>query len=114
MSHKKLAVILILTIGITTPTAAQTMPAMDADHAASVLELLTLMDLETQNRLAVESMLAVTSEVPPHVSNAIEVFITTHLGWEVVRPELVQIYGSIFTSNEVRELIAFYESPAGA
>lgn len=38
---------------------------------------------------------------------------TKELGWETLKPLLVQVYTETFTEDEIRGVIAFYESPAG-
>ena len=35
------------------------------------------------------------------------------VGWDKLKPELVKIYTSNFSESELKELIAFYESPLG-
>ncbi|WP_271411095.1 DUF2059 domain-containing protein [Pseudomonas sp. Q1-7] len=35
------------------------------------------------------------------------------VGWDKLKPELVKIYTSAFSESELKELIAFYESPLG-
>ncbi|MNE88828.1 hypothetical protein D3C80_1861720 [compost metagenome] len=35
------------------------------------------------------------------------------MGWDKLKPELVKIYTSNFSEQELKDLIAFYESPLG-
>ncbi|TLX63053.1 hypothetical protein DN820_13630 [Stutzerimonas nosocomialis] len=35
------------------------------------------------------------------------------IGWPKLKPEIVELYTSTFTEQELKELIAFYESPIG-
>lgn len=41
-----------------------------------------------------------------------ELFTKT-MSWERVQPEYVRLYASLYTEDELRQLVAFYESPVG-
>jgi len=36
-----------------------------------------------------------------------------HLSWSALEPEYVRVYSEVFTERELREMIAFYETPLG-
>jgi uncharacterized protein len=36
-----------------------------------------------------------------------------HMGWASLEPEFVRVYAEVFTERELRDLIAFYETPLG-
>lgn len=40
-------------------------------------------------------------------------FFREHLGWTSLEPEFVRVYTEVFTEPELRELIAFYQTPLG-
>lgn len=35
------------------------------------------------------------------------------MSWERMKPEYVQLYASLYTEEELKQLVAFYESPVG-
>jgi hypothetical protein len=40
-------------------------------------------------------------------------FFTENFKWEDVEPQLVHMYATAFTESELRDLVAFYETPTG-
>ena len=40
-------------------------------------------------------------------------FFREHLNWSSLEPEYVRVYTEVFSERELRDLIAFYESPLG-
>ena len=49
----------------------------------------------------------------PEMLEATRKFYATYLDWESLRPEMVAIYMAKFSEDELKELTAFYRTPAG-
>ena len=47
-----------------------------------------------------------------HMERTMEV-MQEEMGWEKWEPHMVDIYVNVYTEEEIREIIAFYRSPAG-
>ena len=66
---------------------------------------------ETVATLAGQLMLAVEEDSGYH--DAVDAFIKKYVGWDALRTDVENIYMLHFSEEEIRELIAFYQSPAG-
>src|SRR5207253_2492531 len=43
----------------------------------------------------------------------VDEFISGFMSWKAVEPEITQMYKQSFTESELKELIAFYQTPIG-
>lgn len=69
-----------------------------------------LMEESTQTML--KGQLEQMPQLAP-VANILEDFYREQLAWSVVEPDFTRIYLDVFTEREVRDLIAFYQTPLG-
>lgn len=111
------------------PAAAR---ADDVSHRAAAEELLKTMRLDEQQAKQVEQVKTMVAGMtasaaqgqnaplkPEQVAEAQKVqaqmldLIFQKMSWEAIKPEFVQAYVEVFTEPELKDLIAFYRSPAG-
>jgi hypothetical protein len=93
------------------PLQAQTGTASPG-HIKATEELLHLLGADSIARNAAP-FFAGLKEQSPDVAKAFEGFYAKYLRWDELKPEFVAMYTSMFTEAEVRQLIAFYQSPVG-
>ncbi len=86
----------------TTTQLAETM--MDSVNMEQVLDQVIGQTLEAQ--------LNQNPAMQPY-KEVIRQFFARHIGYQVVRPELAALYGDAYTADELREIIAFYQTPTG-
>lgn len=111
--HRALASILLCGAAGAPAAAQQDGPPLDARHEQAVLELFEVMDVEAQNRETLRTMTTHTAIAGTPIAAVMEEFVERHMGWDVIRPRLLRIYGEAFTQAEIRELIGFYRSSVG-
>ena len=91
----------------------------DADaerHRAAVFELLDLVRVDALTRDSVRAALQQQYIALPALKNysdIVEPFFEKHLSYEALKEEYADLYVEAFTEAEIRELIAFYETPLG-
>lgn len=99
----------------------------DADsHRKACEELMTLLEMDKMvapmsaqiNRMQ-EEMLA-KMDVPPDMVDItkdhmkrVDELVRREMGWENMKKDFVDVYVSLFTEQEIRDTIRFYESPTG-
>lgn len=84
------------------------------DRAAA--ELVALLRLDQVTRSSIESMTeAMMSQNPAfaEIEDVFVEFLDEFMSWDDLRPEYVRLYGSVYTEDEIHELIAFYRTPVG-
>jgi uncharacterized protein len=97
------------------PLSAQASPA-SASHRAAAVRLLEV----TRARAALEGI--PDASVPAPLQGMADMqalqpmmreLFREQLSWSSLEPEYVRVYTEVFTERELRELIAFYETPLG-
>ncbi len=94
-----------------------------AEAKAAATELFEVMDLEMMMKGATEQALepqliqmrrAGISELGmAELKKEMLDFMNEVMAWEVLKPELVDLYATEFTKEELDDLIAFYKTPTG-
>lgn len=78
--------------------------------------LLNLLNLDSILAKSIDEGLHLILEqeesVEPYL-NVIEEFFGMHLGYENIKPQMIEMYSERFTAAELREMIHFYQSPIG-
>ena len=109
-------VLTALAVGLilTAPTGAQEADKGERLQAATeLIELLKLEEVTTQSiDMMMESMLAQDPALQDF-RDVFEDFFDQHFRWDELEPEYVRIYADAYTESELRELIAFYQTPVG-
>ncbi len=99
-----------------TPTAGPATAASSAASAAVAMELFKAMKLPTNIQDTSAAM--IDSEVGrnPGLTPFRETMLTwlkKYMTWDAMVPELTKLYTSTFTDEELKQMAAFYGSPAG-
>jgi hypothetical protein len=96
------------------PVARQT--AFTASHRAAVRELMEVAHIREMLDQSSEAMLQSQLQQMPQlapVAYVIRDFYHEQMSWSVLEPEFTQLYLEVFTEQEVRDITAFYRTPAG-
>ena len=108
---KKLALTLAFLLALGAPAYAQS-----ASHTRAADELLTVMDLERATREGMELMLRQQIAQNPEMARFEDImreFMGKAMNWTEMKPEYARLYAEVFTEAELREMIAFYQTPLG-
>ncbi len=109
------------------PTAAAAPVPLSAAQRTAALDLLTAMQTEQQLNSQIGIMLASQEAAQAQMmakspgmhgqTRAMQAemrqFYQNAMGWEAVREDMVQAYGSHFSADELHSLTAFYRSKTG-
>ena len=90
--------------------------ADEASHKAAAEQLLNQMEMEKVMNQSVDQMLAMQMKQNPAMAQfegQMRAFLQKYMSWAVVKDDLVKIYMSEFTEPEIKELMAFYQTPVG-
>lgn len=106
-------VLFALLCGSTSGVAQQ----MDA-RAQAAAELLNVMGYQQEADKGVEQIVGQFTAMQPVGSDtafvtALRNFMEENFTWERLKPEYVRIYADLFTTEELRQMIAFYQTPTG-
>lgn len=92
----------------TTPNFAATLKAADEMLAVSGAKE----QFESNRNASIAQMAAdAPDEKRPKITEVMTAFMNKYLTWEIMKPELCQIYAHEFTEAELKQLTAFYKSP---
>ena len=97
--------------------ASATMHSQAADgHADVAKELLVFLKAKERMVVAIKQIVALQVERDPRLGSfqpQIEAFVSKHMAWDELEPEIVDQYKKAFTEAELREILAFYTSEPG-
>ncbi len=105
------ALLLALPMGL----AAQETGGRSGREAAAA-ELIERLNLEEVTVASVDMMMETMLAQDPALEDFRDVFVdffSEHFRWTELEPEYVRIYAEAYTEPELRELIAFYDTPVG-
>ena len=90
--------------------------AENTGHRRAVADLFAELGMgavmeQTVASLAGQLMNAVEDDSGYH--DAVDAFVKKYIGWDALRTDVENIYMQYFSEEEIRALIAFYQSPAG-
>ena len=91
--------------------SAQEKTRLDATY-----ELFESMNLAVTVEQTIVQMVDVQIRQEPQIAPFRQVmldFMKKHMGWEGMKPEMAKLYMDRFTTEEILELKAFYETPLG-
>jgi hypothetical protein len=89
---------------------------LSASHLQAVEELLQAMNISAVLDRSIDLMLKAQIDANPEIKpyeDIMRQFMAKYLGWESVKPGMMQMYAEAFTEPELRELAAFYRTPLG-
>ena len=105
--------ILALLVGLAVPAGAQ---EVSASHRQAALDLMEQTDVEGTMQTSIDEMLGQQIKASPEIApfeDVLRDFMAEHLSFDAVRDDLVELYVEAFTEDELREIIAFNETPVG-
>lgn len=79
--------------------------------------LLSTIGMDTVLEQTISQMLDIQLQQNPALAPFKQVllrFFNKHMSYESLKPEMVAIYSEAFTSTELKEINAFYKTPAGS
>ncbi|HEV3409207.1 MAG TPA: DUF2059 domain-containing protein [Chthoniobacterales bacterium] len=107
-----LSLLLALGVLISAPAAL----ADEKSHREATEQLLNLMDMEKVMAQSVDQMLAIQVKQNPAMGQfegQMRAFLGKYMSWASVKEDMIKIYMTEFTEPEIKELIAFYQTPVG-
>ncbi len=119
---KKPLVVIALTLlsGLLT---AQAQEELDANAVKAAKELFTQMEMEKVMSASMEQALdpqleqmrrfGISDQGMTDLKKEMLAFMREVMSWEIMEPELVRLYASNFTTTELNEMTAFYQTPTG-
>lgn len=101
-----------LFLGIS-PSASR---ADEGSHRAAAESLLEVTQTEQQMAQSRDQLLELQVRQNPALApheDRLRAFFAKYLAWERLKPEIVQIYMNEFAEEDLRNMIAFYQTPSG-
>lgn len=89
---------------------------VSASHRQAALDLIDLMGLEKQMMGGATAMVDAMSSQNPSLMPYRDVILEwseSIMTWEIFGPKMIDIYAGAFSESELRDLIAFYNTPTG-
>ena len=109
-------ILTLLVTGVFTfvlPAAGQADEVSHRAAAESLLELTQVEQLMSQSRdQLLELQVKQNPALAPH-ERQLRAFFAKYLSWDRLKPDLIKIYMAEFAEADLREMIAFYRTPAG-
>jgi hypothetical protein len=99
--------------------SAQNAPSQDPARAARLKaaeELLVAMNMEETFQQGVDAMLKVQLDSNPMLlqfEDILREFVAKYVSWTAVKGDYAALYADVFTEQELRDLIAFHQTPLG-
>ena len=90
--------------------------ADEASHKAAAESLLGLMDMDKLMAQSVDQMLQMQVKQNPAIApyqTQMKAFLSKYMSWASMKDDMVTIYTSEFTEQELKDLTAFYKTPLG-
>ena len=90
--------------------------AGEATHRKNSIKLLELLNIDKGLDQAVESMVAAQVRQSPQMGlyeEELRTFYMKYLSWSSLKEDMAKLYMAEFSEKELKELIAFYETPTG-
>ena len=110
----KQGILFFLLIGLAGTAQAQEAPEGERQAAT---ELLEMMDTEGTFKASMDAMIEMQTQQAPAVAAQLEPimreFFEEHLSWDQIEPDYVALYTDLYTEEELRQIIAFYQTDVG-
>lgn len=85
-------------------------------HVQAAEELFRTMKIDTLLDQGIDTLVKAQVQQNPDLADFEDVlrqFLGKYMRWDALKPQLVAIYTEAFTEAELREITAFYKTPAG-
>ena len=96
----------------TAPAASE----FEASHLAAAAELLEVTDMEATLQKSIDATLEIQMSQMPQMAAVEDVmrdFFTKYMSFEVLRDDYALLYADTYSEEDLRGLIAFYQTPLG-
>ena len=90
--------------------------ADESSHRAATLQLCDVMDIERTMQVSMSRILDLQLQQAPQLQQqraTFEKFFTKYLSWNALKEDFIQLYMQAFSESELRDMIAFYQTPTG-
>jgi len=90
--------------------------ADSASHRRSAERLMELFNVPTTTQLAVQAIVEQQAATNPGVgafSDAFRSFAAQYLSWDALKGPILEVYVEEFNEEDLRQLVAFFETPVG-
>ena len=90
--------------------------ASDASHRAAAEALLNLMDMDNLLNQSIDQMLEMQVKQNPAIGQyqtQMKAFLSKYMSWASMKEDMIKIYMDEFSEQELKELLAFYQTPLG-
>ena len=90
--------------------------ATEQTHRQEVTKLFSLVRMEQQVNESVDNLVALQLRQEPRLAKHTTIvrnFFERNIGWEAMRPALIDMYMSNFSEEELAKMNAFYITPVG-
>lgn len=97
-------------IGWTSANAKQTAASLEAE------KLMNVMGMDTAMQSSMDVMLKMQIQQRPQLKKYEKVmsdFFNKYMSYESIKPDLIKMYTEVFTTQELKDLNAFYATPTG-
>ena len=90
--------------------------ASEQTHRQAAEQLLALMDMDKLMSESIDQMLEMQVKQNPAIGQfkeEMKKFLSKYMSWAAMKEDMVKIYTAEFTEQELKELLAFYQTPLG-
>ena len=90
--------------------------ATEATHRQAAESLLSLMDMDKLMSESIDQMLEMQVKQNPAIGqfkDEMKKFLSKYMSWSSMKEDMIKIYTAEFTEQELKELLAFYQTPLG-
>lgn len=90
--------------------------ATEQTHRQAAEALLDLMDMDKLMSESIDQMLEMQVKQNPAIGpfkEEMKKFLSKYMSWASMKEDMVKIYTAEFTEQELKELLAFYQTPLG-
>jgi hypothetical protein len=113
---KKFLALLLVACVMSVSARSAVAEEKSASHQAAALELLTVMNTEKTLTDSIKQMLDLQIKAQPQIAQfrgVMEDFFRKHMSWDALKDDLADAYAQELTEAELKEITAFYKTPAG-
>ena len=110
---KSLISLVIIVSAFFAPVVAR---ADEARHRKATEALLSLMEMESMLSQSIDQMLQLQVQQNPTIApylSEMKAFFAKYMSWASLKDDMVSLYMTEFTEPELKELVAFYQTPIG-
>lgn len=104
------AILLVLAIVFGNPASADEASRVEAEKLLDTLGMQAMLDQAVNTTLEAEIK---NSPVLTPFKDVMLAFFRKHMSYDVLKPELIEIYAEEFTASELAQIREFYSTPTG-